>query len=94
MCSSDLVHVIFALERVGPRDEFASPDVTDSKMTKEFQVISLEALVRLKLIAYRDKDRTHLRDLIDVGLVDSTWPTRFPKELAGRLQAILDTPGG
>jgi hypothetical protein len=36
----------------------------------------------------------HLRDLIEVGLLDSTWPARFPAELASRLQSVLDTPEG
>ena len=48
----------------------------------------------MKLTSFRDKDRTHLRDLIDVGLLDSTSPRRFPAELASRLQSILDTPEG
>jgi hypothetical protein len=48
----------------------------------------------MKLTSFRDKDRTHLRDLIDVGLVDASWPARLPDELASRLQALLDTPEG
>jgi hypothetical protein len=48
----------------------------------------------MKLTSYRDKDRTHLRDLLDVGLIDATWPARFPPELAARLQQVLDTPEG
>jgi hypothetical protein len=50
--------------------------------------------VRIKLTAFRDKDRTHLRDLIDVGLIDATWCSRYPAFLAARLQALFDTPGG
>ena len=46
------------------------------------------------LKAFRDKDRTYLRDLIDVGLIDATWPARFPGELQKRLQSILDKPEG
>lgn len=38
--------------------------------------------------------RTHLRDLIDVGLIDSHWPARLPAELRDRLQLLLDTPEG
>lgn len=30
---------------------------------------------------YRDKHRTPLRDLIEVGLVDSSWCVRLPVEL-------------
>ena len=48
----------------------------------------------MKLIAYRDKDRTHLRDLIDIELLDATWPERFEGELGDRLQKLLDDPDG
>jgi hypothetical protein len=48
----------------------------------------------MKLTSFRDKDRTHLRDLIDVGLVDADWVGRLQPELGQRLQAILDTPDG
>ena len=53
-----------------------------------------DALVPIALTAFCDKDRTHLRDLIDVGLIDSSWPARFAPELATRLQQLLDTPEG
>ncbi len=59
-----------------------------------FRVVNLDALVRIKLTAYRDKDRTNLRDLIDIGLVDQSWASRLPPPLAARLQIILDTPDG
>ena len=61
---------------------------------KAYRVLTLEALVRMKLTSYRDKDRTHLRDLIDVGLVDLSWPEKYQPELARRLQYLLDTPEG
>lgn len=48
----------------------------------------------MKLTSHRDKDRTHLRDMIDVGLVDVTRPTRFAPKLGARLQALLDNPDG
>jgi Uncharacterised nucleotidyltransferase len=90
----DAVHVIFASEKVRDSDPVIAPDVAESEPGDSFRVITLEALVRMKLVANRDKDRTHLRDFIDVGLIDSTWPARFPPELAARLQHILDTPDG
>lgn len=61
-------------------------------MTSEFRVLSLEALVRVKLPAYRDKDRVHLRDMIEVGLIDDSWLERLTPELSGRLKSLLDTP--
>jgi hypothetical protein len=48
----------------------------------------------MKLTSFRDKDRMHLREFIDIGLVDSTWPTQFPHELGSRLQSLLDDPDG
>jgi len=48
----------------------------------------------MKLTSFRDKDRMHLRDLIEVGLVDRSWTVGLPSELAGRLQTLLDTPEG
>jgi hypothetical protein len=62
-----------------------------------FHVITLEAVVHMnvvhmKLLSNRDKDRTHLRDLIGVGLVDQSWLAKLPPVLADRLQGILATP--
>jgi hypothetical protein len=54
--------------------------------------IDLEPLVRMKLASYRLNDRIHLLDMIDVGLIDATWPGRFPAELASRLRAMLENP--
>jgi hypothetical protein len=88
------VHILFAGERVRPTDPAPIPDVTDSEVAEQFRVISLDALVRTKLIAFRDKDRMHLRDLIDVGLIDPTWPARLPPELGARLQLLFDNPHG
>jgi hypothetical protein len=36
----------------------------------DFRAIALETLDRMKLNAFRDKDRDHLRDMISLGLVD------------------------
>jgi hypothetical protein len=69
-------------------------DINESEVTEAFRLVTLEALVQMKLTAFRDKDRTHLRDLIDVGLLDSAWVKRLPSELATRLQTLLDTPEG
>lgn len=90
----DAVHVIFCGEKVRSEYLEAVPDVSESTSFKAYRVLTLEALVRMKLTSYRDKDRTHLRDLIDVGLVDASWPAKYQPELAGRLQHLLDTPDG
>jgi hypothetical protein len=88
------VHLLFAGEKVRPEYEYPFPDLTESERAAEFQVLSLPALVHAKLMAWRDKDRTHLRDLIGVGLIDRTWLDRLPTLLAGRLKELLDNPNG
>ena len=90
----DAVHIIFAGEKVRADEPVANPDVTESEAAESFQVLKLEALVRIKLTAFRDKDRVHLRDLLDVGLIDATWRQRFPAPLAERLQQLIDSPNG
>ncbi len=59
-----------------------------------FRVVALESLVRMKRTSYRRKDQVHLTDLLGVGLIDASWVARFPPELAGRLQHLIDTPEG
>ena len=88
------VHLLYAGEKVRPTDEHAVPDLDDSERAAEFQVVALAGLVRMKLIAYRRKDQVHLLDLIGVGLIDATWPARFPPPLGDRLQQLLDDPNG
>lgn len=90
------VHLLFSGECVKPLDPSPTPPVEDAVQVEgvAYRVLALESLVRMKLVANRDKDRTHVRDLIGVGLIDATWPAKYPAVLAERLQSMLDTPGG
>lgn len=90
----DAVHIVFAAEKVRPDYSIPAPDVAESEAGAAFHLLSLEALVRMKLTSFRDKDRTHLRDLIEVGLVNKSWTDRLPHELADRLRQILENPEG
>jgi hypothetical protein len=90
----DAVHILFANEKVRPEYEAPAPDVAESEQGVAFRAISLSALVRMKLTSFRDKDRTHVRDMIDVGLVDDSWLAQLPAELADRLQQLLANPDG
>ena len=90
----DAVHIVFAGEKVRPDELLPNPDVTESVPSDHFRVLELEALVRIKLTAFRDKDRTHLRDLLDVGLIDASWCHKYSPDLASRLQSLIDTPDG
>ncbi len=90
----DAVHVVFAGEHVRPDYPEAAPDVSEAEVSGGFAILSLEPLVRMKLTSFRDKDRTHLRDLVDVGLVDASWLEALPAPLSSRLRQILETPEG
>lgn len=89
----DAVYIVFAGEKVRPDYVMAAPDVSESEKDA-FRILELESLVRMKLTSFRDKDRTHLRDLIDVSLIDASWPERFSPELGDRLQTLFDNPDG
>ena len=90
----DAVHVLWAGEKPVPDAIENTPELNETEAGEGFALVPLQNLVRMKLISFRDKDRMHLRDLLSVGLIDESWPTRFPSELAARLQLILDDPEG
>lgn len=91
---SDALHIVFAGEKTTANQPEPNAAVSESEDTGEFRLISLEALVRMKLSAFRDKDRVHLRDLLAVGLLDASWLDRLPVELRPRLAQILASPEG
>lgn len=91
---SEAVHLLFAGEKTRPDHLLPAPEIRTVDDPAQFPVITLESLVLMKLMSNRDKDRAHVRDMIDIGLVDSSWLKKLPPELAERLQDILDTPGG
>jgi hypothetical protein len=88
----DAVHVVWAGEKVRPDYPVATPDVAESEKPDQFYVLSLDALVRMKLTSFRLKDRVHLQDLMAVGLIDATWLDRLPPELAARLREVIESP--
>jgi hypothetical protein len=100
------VHLVFAGEFVRPNEPLPNPSVDAAEnmtahlsdsgdgRTATMRVLRLESLVTLKLTAFRDKHRAHLRDLIGVGLVDASWIPHLPVPVAPRLQSLLDDPLG
>lgn len=88
----DAVHIMLCgrVERAGE----PNPDIEPLARADDFQTVELETLVRMKLNAFRDKDRVHLRDMISLEMVDESWLTRFPEILRNRLKELLDDPDG
>jgi hypothetical protein len=90
----DAVHILYANEKVRPEYLLPTPDVTEVERGPAYQMLSLEALVRMKLTSYRLKDQVHILDMLDVGLLDASWMARLPAELAARLKQKIDNPEG
>jgi len=88
------VRLLWAGEKARPENPLPSPAVDEREMLEPGKpVISLVGLVRMKLMANRDQDRVHLRDLIDVGLVQRELLQTLPPELASLLDALLSEAG-
>ena len=45
----------------------------------------------MKLTSYRLKDRVHLLDMLEVGLIDESWYGSLTPELAARLKEVVDS---
>jgi hypothetical protein len=90
--ASEAVHLLFAGEKTRPDHALPAPQIQTVEDPANFRVLTLESLVKMKLTFNRDIDCTHLRDLIAVRLIDSSWLPKLLPELAARLKQILDTP--
>ncbi len=83
------VHLVWAGERVRPSYTTPAPLVTESERDPEgFRVLSLPALVRMKLTSFRDIDRVHVGDMLSVGLIGPGVRAALPAELLARLEEI------
>lgn len=90
----EAVHLVWAGEKVRPEYPLASPRVDEREMLQPgAYVVSLPGLVRMKLVSYRDQDRVHLRDMIDVRLIDRDLVRQLPSVLASRLESLLTEMG-
>jgi hypothetical protein len=91
---SESVHLLFSGEKTRPDHVLPAPTIDTVEDPAGFRVTTLDSLLVMKLMSNRDKDRTHVRDLVDLGLVDRRWVAKLPPQLGERLQHILDTPDG
>src|SRR5438552_11488365 len=89
---SEAVHLLFAGEKTRPDHLLPAPEIQTVQDPADFPVISLESLVLMKLMSNRRKDQVHVQDMIGVDLIDQSWLTKLPPQLAQRLKLILDTP--
>ena len=66
------IHIVFAGEKVRPERALPTP-IAEAEAGPDFLVPTLDALVRMKLTSFRLKDKVHLLDLLDVGLIDESF---------------------
>lgn len=86
------IHLIFAKAMVRDDDYEPNPDIEPVEYGDGIRTLPVERLVRMKLNSYRLKDRVHLIDMIQVGIIDEGWVSKFPKPLAERLKSLLENP--
>ena len=79
---------------IKPNDPLPAPDLSGTDAHEGYRIVDLDRLITMKLTAFRDKDRTHLRDMIDVGLIDASTAARVPPILRPRLEQLLADPNG
>jgi hypothetical protein len=86
------IHVVYAGELVRPGEPHPAPDIGSILRAAEgFAVVDLPALLTMKLTAFRDKDRTHLRDMLELGLVRPEIEAQLPADLRNRLAELRAT---
>ena len=90
------VRLVFAEEKVRPEYAHAVPPIPENppRSLDNYAVVPLESLVCMKLTSFRDKDRTHVRDMLEVGLITPEIERRLPPDLMARLQELKDNPNG
>ena len=88
------VHLVWAGERIRPEYPLPAPAV-DQRLepARDRFVVPVEQLVVMKLQSNRGQDRVHLRDLIEVGLLERDRYLDLPDEFRRRLDALLRESG-
>jgi hypothetical protein len=84
-----ILRLVLANQSVESSDLYSTPSLNEAERDPQgFIVISLPALVRMKLTAYRTIDRVHIEDLLNVHVIDSVIRARLSSALQTRLTEI------
>lgn len=83
------VRLVWAETLIRPSYSTASPSVRETvREPAGFALLDLPALVRMKLTSFRDVDRVHLADLLEVGLITGGVRQSLPPDLRDRLDEL------
>ena len=92
--AKNAVHLIFSGEKVRPHQATPNPGIAPEKkriLGEEVLVIPVADLLQMKLSAFRDKDRVHVRSMDAAGLITTGVEEKLPGELRLRLQHVRET---
>jgi hypothetical protein len=83
------VHILFTGEKLRPHYAHATPTLDETQNDiAAYPVVSLQALVEMKLQAFRLLDQTHVVDMKSVGLITGDLVAKLPPDLRERLDQI------
>jgi hypothetical protein len=83
------VHLLFAGERVRSTDLEPVPALSDPGVDEQgILVTSVASIIRMKLISFRQRDKTHLIDMDSVGLITPEIETGLTDALRQRLEQV------
>lgn len=83
------IHLLFAGEKVRITDLEAVPDFSEPGYDEQgVSITPVSSLVRMKLISFRQRDKTHLIDMDSVGLITPEIEAGLPDVLRERLQQV------
>jgi hypothetical protein len=83
------IHLLFAGEKVRPTDVAAVPELSEPTVNNEgMYLVAPAELVRMKLISFRLKDKTHIVDMDSVGLITPEIEAALPEVLRERLEKV------
>lgn len=83
------VHMLFAGEKVRPADLEPVPALSEPGVDEQgILVTSVASIVRMKLISFRLRDKTHLIDMDSVGLITPEIEAGLPDALRERLTQV------
>ena len=91
--AKNAVHLVFSGEKVEPGQATPNPPLSPERKSihgKEFWVIPMIDLIRMKLSAYRLKDQSHIKVMDAVGLITPEVERALPKRLQSRLQRVRE----
>ena len=86
------VHLRYSGEKVRATDSHPTPTMAEVvQSARGFPIVTLPALLRMKLIAFRQHDQVHIEDMLLVGLITPEIRAQVPADLLPRLEEVERT---